>query len=321
MGDDALTQQIIDEANAREKMNPEERKAAEVLKWVLGAWCWTSIVTSGAGPSKKKHDFDLVFREKSKEAVEVTQSMSAGGRAFADVMSRWKPDDLELVCYWSVEVKLWDEGEGDTKPRAKKLAKQLKTELPTLMRKWEQALETNDALPEEHRGYAINEIRDMSSAKLANKFKSLRVERLDCAAPEPTDGVGGFHCTEYTGIRSGDDHSLSTYLTQQLQHQINKKCPQLCAARENGYDTTHLFVWLPSGLEKRKDLMLLRNGPSHMLSALSVKLDFQSIDHVWFAANVRRSLDQGIYGFDEWLLEFTPNGNRVHERQWTSKEL
>ncbi len=131
---DVEWEMILADAKALSSMPPEERRAAELLKQLLGG----EYKPRDVDGAQSTHDFDLRLDDGRVIAVEVTTDASAVDRAFRNQIDQF--DSLEvsgLARVWVVDLGTLAAGPND-QPAAKAQVEKLKAELPALLLKLEQ---------------------------------------------------------------------------------------------------------------------------------------------------------------------------------------
>ena len=126
--DDEIAE-IIADAQALADMPAEERRAAELLKELLGG----EYVPRDRGGAQGMHDFDLEFDDGRVAAVEVITDTSGADRAFWDQIERISPLAVpELQRVWHVDLSTPGDGPGDQRA-ARRRVEALKAELPDIL--------------------------------------------------------------------------------------------------------------------------------------------------------------------------------------------
>ena len=139
MSDKMLTDdemaEILASAQALTDMPAEERRAAELLKELLGGE-YTPRDTGGA---QGMHDFDLRLDDGATFAVEVTTDASRVDRAFWHQIDQINPLEVPgLTRVWHVDVSTPGDGPDDQQASHRRV-KALQTQLPDILRQLEGA--------------------------------------------------------------------------------------------------------------------------------------------------------------------------------------
>lgn len=125
--------EILAKAQTFTNMPAEERRAADLLKELLGGE-YTPRDTAGA---QGIHDFDLRLGDGATVAVEVTTDTSSVDRAFQDQIQRINPPEVpELTRVWHVDLRTPGDGPDDQQASHKRVAA-LQAQLPDILRRLE----------------------------------------------------------------------------------------------------------------------------------------------------------------------------------------
>ena len=264
--DDQMAE-ILASAQALTNMPPEERRAAELLKELLGGE-YTPRDTGGA---QGMHDFDLRLDDGATFAVEVTTDASRVDRAFWHQIDQINPLELPgLTRVWRVDVSTPGDGPDDQQASHRRV-KALQTQLPDILRQLEGAgLTTLRVPPSPH--------RDNHEAQ--GRLRDLGVQSCFSydASPDENPRVlfGGASVSGHTG---------PSMIMEAVNENLPKKVKKLLDAKTAGAAEAHLFLWLNFGEEHKR-------GRADAMSFLAYTgldqlepINLHGIDAVWVAVD------------------------------------
>ena len=300
--------QIIANAQALSDMPAEERRAAELLKELLGG-TYTPRDTAGA---QGMHDFDLRLDDGRTFAVEVTTDTSSVDKAFQDQIKRINPLEVPgLSRVWLVTLRTPGDGPDDQQASHRRIG-ELQAHLPDILRHLEEAeLKKLSVPPSPHQEDhpAQGTLRHLG-VQLCFSFD---------ASPDENPRVlfGGASTSRHTGPRM---------IVEAVNESLPNKTNKLVRAKTAGADEAHLFLWLAFGQEHRRgaDAIPFRR---HMGLGGLHPIDLRGIDAVWVAVDAALGDDRycrhswpilccDVHGWHDWQLRRSPaHGSRDTESQ------
>ena len=287
--DDEMAE-ILASAQALAGMPIEERRAAELLKELLGG-AYTPRDTAGA---QGMHDFDLRLDDGRTFAVEVTTDTSSVDKAFQDQINRINPLDVPgLNRVWHVD--LWTPGDGPDDQRASnRRVKALKAGLPDILREFDRVGMTQWRVPR-------SPSRDDCAADV--RLRGLGVQRCSSSDLVPDENAQVFFGdADYSGATGP-----SMILDAVNQGLSDNKVDKLVRAKNAVADEAHLFLWLIPGQDHKRgraDAMSFLRYTG--LDGLEL-INLQGIDAVWVAVDA--ALGDDPYCRHSWpILCFDADG-------------
>lgn len=300
--------QIIANAQALSDMPAEERRAAELLKELLGG-TYTPRDTAGA---QGMHDFDLRLDDGRTFAVEVTTDTSSVDRAFQDQIKRINPLDVPgLTRVWLVTLQTPGDGPDDQQASHRRVTA-LQAQLPDILRHLEEAELTKLSVPpsphqDDHP--AQDTLRDLG-VQLCFSFD---------ASPDENPRVmfGGASTSRHTG---------PSMIVEAVNERLPNKIDKLVKAKAAGAAEAHLFLWLTFGQEHNRGANAIPFRRHMGLGGLE-RIDLQGTDAVWVAVNAGPGhapdcrhtwpiLCFDADGWHDWQLRRSPaQGSRDTESQ------
>ena len=230
--DDQMAE-ILASAQALTNMPPEERRAAELLKELLGG----EYTTRDTGGAQGMHDFDLRLDDGATFAVEVTTDASRVDRAFWHQIDQINPLEVPgLTRVWRVGVSTPGDGPDDQQASHRRV-KALQAQLPDILRQLEGAgLTTLRVPPSPHRDNyeAQGRLRDLGVQSCCS---------YDASPDEnPRVMFGGASLSGHTG---------PGMIVEAVNESLPNKVKKLLDAKTAGADEAHLFLWLNFGEEHK----------------------------------------------------------------------
>ena len=259
--------EIIAGAEALTNMPAEERRAAELLKELLGG----DYVPRDTDGAQGMHDFDLQLDDGRTFAIEVTTDTSRVDRAFQDQINRISPLEMPgLTRVWRVDVSTPGDSPDDQQASHRRV-KALQTQLPDILRQLEGAeLTTLRVPPSPH--------RDNHEAQ--GRLRELGVQRCSSFDPAPDEKAQLFFGEASFGGSTGPSMIVDA-VNESLPNKVNK----LLDAKSAGAAKAHLFLWLTFGQEHKRDradaMYFLRHTGLDGLESINL----QGIDAVWVAVD------------------------------------
>ena len=259
--------EVVASARALADMRADERRAADLLKELLGGR-YEPRDTDGA---QGMHDFDLQLDDGRTVAVEVTTDTSRVDRAFRDQISRVSPLDVPgLTRVWHVGLATPGDGPDDQRAASARV-EALKAELPDILRQFEHAGLTK---------WRVRRSPSRDDAAAADSLRGLGVQLCSSFDPDPDQSPQVFFGDASFGGATGPSRIVDA-VNENLPNKVGK----LVNAKTAGAAEAHLFLWLKSAQEHKR-------GRAEAMSFLSrtgldrLKLiDLQGIDAVWVAAD------------------------------------
>ena len=302
MSDERLTESeiagILAGARALSNMPPEERRAAELLRELLGGEYTPRDVDGAQGT----HDFDLRLDDGRVFAVEVTTDTSRVDRAFWDQIDRISPLEVPgLARVWIVDLATPGDGPDDQQASHRRVTA-LQAQLPDILRDLEgTGLEKLSVPPAPHRdNHAVQgQLRDLGVQLCFS---------LD-APPEDNPRVvfGGASISGATG---------PSMIVEAVHESLPGKARKLLDAKTAGAAEAHLFLWLTFGQEHRRAASAMSFLRHTGLDGLA-PIDLQGIDAVWVAVDAGPKhapdcrhtwpiLCFDAHGWHDWQLRRSP---------------
>ncbi len=286
-------------------MSSEERSAAELLSWVLGAERWRSGARQDACGHEKHHDADLIFEDREYEAVEVTRAISELECGWESAVNcQLRKCSPQSGHQWSVQVRLSSEVQVKGQCTADRLCEALDRLGDGIALGDEEGafhyFGTQELLPAQE---ALNASCSGVTLKEATRWNAQDTEAQVVVTVVPTRGT----------YRASD-------FTDEVQRQICRKHEhgQLQAAceRQPPPRATHLFIWMPQHHASNAGAAVRSLGTGDKDGNLS-PVNPCGIDSVWVATLNERSQYGELYGFDSPLYRFKDHKWHVWRRQWS----
>ena len=294
--------EIIASAQALTDMPADERRAADLLKELLGG-VYTPRDTAGA---QGMHDFDLRLDDGKTFAVEVTSDTSSVDKAFRDQINRINPLDVQgLNRVWHVD--LWTPGDGPDNQRASnRRVKTLQAQLPDMLRQLEEAGLTTLRVTLSH--------RDNHAAHA--KLRELGVQRCYSRDPAPDEKARVIFGEASLGVATGPSMIVEA-VNEALAYKDGNKVKKLVKAKSAGAAQAHLFLWLISNQEHRRGRTDAMSFLKHLGLEGLEQIDLQGIDAVWVAVDAAIGDDRycrhswpilcfDADGWHDWRLRRSP---------------
>ena len=296
--DDEITE-IIASARALTNMPAEERRAAELLKQLLGGE-YKPRDTDGA---QGMHDFDLRLDDGRTFAVEVTTDTSSVDKAFQDQINRISLLDVPgLTRVWHVD--LWTPGDGPDDQRASgRRVKALKAGLTDILRELERAGLTKWRVP-------VSPSRDDSAMDV--RLRGLGVQLCSSFDADDDENPQVFFGDASFGGSTGP-----SMIVDAVNESLPNKVKKLLGAKDAGAAEAHLFLWLTFGQEHKRGRAEAMSFLRHTGLDELEPIDLQDIDAVWVAVDAgsghapdcRHSWPILCYdadGWHDWRLRRSP---------------
>lgn len=296
--DDEIAE-IVASAQTLANMPAEERRAAELLKQLLGG----EYSPRDTDRAQGMHDFDLRLDGGKILAVEVTTDTSRVDRAFRHQIDQISPLEVPgLTRVWYVDLTTPGDGPGEQQASHRRV-KALQAQLPDILLQLEQAGLTTLRVPRPPS-------RDKSAAE--HKLSDLGVQLCFSfdAAPDETAQVS-------FGRASFGGSTGPSMIVDAIDECLPKKINKLLDARARGADEAHLFLWLIFGQEHKRgradELYFLRQTGLDDLEPI----DLRGIDAIWAAVDAGPShapdcrhtwpiLCHDASGWHDWRLRRSP---------------
>ena len=287
--DDEMAE-ILARAQALSDMPAEERRAAELLKELLGGE-YTPRDTAGA---QGMHDFDLRLDDGRTFAVEVTTDTSRVDRAFRKQIKQIGPLDVpDLTRVWYVDLSTPGDCPDDQRASHRRV-KALKAGLSDILREFERVGMTQWRVPR-------SPSRDDSAADV--RLRGLGVQQCSSFDPAPDENAQVFFGDAFRSGATGPSMIVDAVNEGLSDNKVDK----LVRAKKAVADEAHLFLWLIPGQEHKRgraDAMSARRYTG--LSGLA-PIDLQDIDAVWVAVDA--ALGDDPYCRHSWpILCFDADG-------------
>ncbi len=289
---------------ARGSADPYERWAGELLTSMLGASRWS---VHDDGSANAMYDFQLEFRDGTRFAVEVTSDTAGRSRAFYSLRDRDCPIKAPTLKWqWTVGVRLRGSHLHDTAAIHQQFDR-LKTSMEPLLAQVERegiasqlrSLDYRFGTDEEHPLVGALRSLGVSYAWRGEPAQNATIWLND--APVPT---------------SSDPEAVADAIDVHLPQNRAK----LVAAKENGAQEAHLFVWLPAGTGISEAANLaLRTGADR--SEAPRKIDLQGLDSIWVATDLFKARSMEIHGYSLPIWQFDRDGWRRWERRWWHEHI
>lgn len=305
--------EIIASAQALTNMPAEERRAAELLKQLLGGE-YTPRDTAGA---QGMHDFDLRLDDGETVAVEVTTDTSRVDRSFWHQIDQINPLEVPgLTLVWHVDVATPGDGPDDQQASHRRV-KALQAQLPDILQQLEGTGLTTLRVPPSPR-------RDNHAAH--PKLRELGVQLCLSFDPAPDEKAQVFFGEASFGGSTGPSMIVEA-VNEALSHRDGNKVDKLIKAKTAGAAETHLFLWLTFGQEHKRGRADAMYFLKHTGLDELEPINLQGIDAVWVAVDAGPShapdcrhtwpiLCCDVHGWHDWQLRRSPaQGSRDTESQ------
>ena len=259
--------EILASAQALTNMPAEERRAAELLKELLGGE-YTPRDTDGA---QGMHDFDLRLDDGSIFAVEVTTDASRVDRAFRHQIDQINPHEVPgLTRVWHVDVSSPGDGPDDQQASHRRV-KALQAQLPAILRQLEGAdLTTLRVPPSPH--------RDNHAAHA--KLRELGVQLCFSFDPAPDEKAQVFFGQASFGGSTGP-----SMIADAVNESLPNKVKKLLDAKAAGAAEAHLFLWLSFGQAHKRGRADAMSFLTHTGLDQLEPTNLQGIDAIWVAVD------------------------------------
>lgn len=270
MSDKMLTEdqmaEILARAQALSNMPAEERRAAELLKELLGG----EYVPRDVDGAQGMHDFDLRL-DGGNIAVEVTTDTSRVDRAFWDQINRISPLEVPgLTRVWHVDLATPGDGPDDQRASHERV-KALHAQLPEILRQLEEAGLTTLRVPP-----LANRDNHAAQAKL----RELGVQLCFSFDPAPDEKAQVFFGEASFGGSTGP-----SMIVDAVNESLPNKVGKLLDAKTAGAAEAHLFLWLIFGQEHKRGRADAMYFLKHTGLDELEPINLQGIDAVWVAVD------------------------------------
>ncbi|MCY4518527.1 MAG: hypothetical protein OXB99_14960 [Acidimicrobiaceae bacterium] len=292
------------ELRHREAMRrDEERWAAELLHLLLKSERWEARDFSG-GP-EGMHDFDLVFGDGRRIAVEVKIHPAHQPSAF-DVERRQRTPicATSLQSGWMVDFDVSDDELADA-DAAVVLFDEVSSKIEALLARVER-----DGL-QDH----VRDIRSASggAASLEHPIcTELRGLRIGNAFPAPWITEGTIRLSRGAAIVAFAPSTVS----KAIQRHLACDYAILRRAKDLGADEAHLFLWMPLGVS-RSETAGMKFSPFVPDDAwLPPRLDLDGYDCAWVSKFTLPVVEPEIQGFTSPIWQLSDSGWHCWTRDW-----
>ena len=279
--------------------DPYERWAGELLWPMLGASRWR---VHDDGSVAGMHDFDLEFPDGSRFAVEVTTHTAGRSRAFHSLRDRDCPIMAPTLKWnWDVGVRLAGSDPHDV-GAVRRQFETLKSSLEPLLARAEQ-----DGISSQLRSLDYRFDTD-EEPPLIHELRTLGVNYAwrGELAQDATIWIN-----EASAVISSDPEAIADAIDLHLPQNRAK----LMAAKANGAQEAHLFLWLPAGTGVSESANLaLRIGTERHEAPRAV--DLQGLDSIWVATDLFTARSMEIHGYSMPIWQLDRDGWRRWERRW-----
>ena len=284
---------------ARAAADPYERWAGELLMSMLGASRWS---VHDDGSADAMYDFDLEFHDGTRFAVEVTSDTAGRSRAFYSLRERDCPLMAPtLKWHWDVGIHLPGSDPHDTAAIHQRFDG-LKTGLEPLLAQAEQEGFARELRSLDYRFGTDAEHPLVGALRTLGVSYALRGE----VARDATIWLN-----EAPVMTSSDAGAIADAIDVHLPQNRAK----VIAAREDGAQEAHLFLWLPAGTGVSGAANLaLRTGGDRPEVPREVEL--QRLDSVWVATDLFTARSMEIHGYSLPIWQFDQDGWHRWQRRW-----
>ena len=264
--DDEMAE-IVARARTLTDMRAEERRAADLLKELLGG----EPEPRDAGGAQGMHDFNLQFDDGRTFAVEVTTDTSRVDRAFRDQINRVSPVDVPgLTRMWHVDLATPGDGPDD-QPAAHARVEALKAELPDILRQFEHAGLTK---------WRMRRSPSRDDSVTADSLRGLGVQLCSSCDPDPDQSPQVFLGDASLGGATGP-----SMIVDAVNENLPNKVRKLVNAKTAGAAEAHLFPWSNSAQQHKRARAEAMSFLSHTGPDGLEPIDLQGIDAVWVAVD------------------------------------
>ena len=264
---DAERAAIIADVQALTDMPREERRAAELLKELLGG----DYKPRDVGGAQGMHDFDLRLNDGRTIAVEVTTDTSRVDKAFQNQTEQsFVVQGLTRV--WSVYCAV-PGSDADDQPASAERVAELKSELPDILQELERAGSTQLDVPPSphHDNHAAHaKLRELG-VQMCYSFDASpsSLPRVMVHGPAVISGATG------PGLIVGA-------VNQNLPNKVGK----LINAKTAGANEVHLFLWLIYAQYHKRGRAEAMSSLRHTGLGVLERPNLQGIDAVWVAVDI-----------------------------------
>ena len=291
--------EIVARARTLTDMRADERRAADLLKELLGGEHEPRDTDGAPG----MHDFNLQLDDGRTFAAEVTTDTSRVDKAFRDQINRVSPLDVPgLTRVRRVDLATPGDDPDDQRATSARV-EALKAESPDILRQFEHARLTKRRVPR-------TPSRDDSAAQ--DSLRGLGVQLCSSFDPNPDQSPQVFFGDASLGGATGP----SMIVDAANENSPNKAGKPVNAKTARAAEA-HLFLWLNSAQEHKR-------GRAEAMSFLSrtgldglEPIDLQGIDAVWVAVDAgpshapdcrhhRPILCFNADGWHDWQLRRSP---------------
>ena len=264
--DDEIAE-ILASAQALTNMPAEERRAAELLKQLLGG----EYTPRDTDEAQGMHDFDLRLDDGKIFAVEVTTDTSRVDRAFRHQIDQISPLEVPgLTRVWHVDLATPGD-DADGQRASHRRVKALQAQLPDILLQLEGAGLTTLRVPH-------SPSQDKSAAE--HKLRDLGVQL--CFSFDPTPDEEGQVCFGEASFGGSTGPSM---IVDAANESLQNKVSKLLDAKTAGAAESHLFLWLTFGQEHKRGradaMYFLRHTGLDGLEPINL----HGIDAVWVAVD------------------------------------
>lgn len=284
--------------------DPYERWAGELLWPMLGASRWRVY---DDGSVAGMHDFDLEFPDGVRFAVEVTTHTAGRSKAFHSLRDRGCPITApRLKWNWAVGVRLAGSDPHDTRA-VRRQFETLKECLAALLEQAEQEGISSQLRSLDYRFGTDEEHSLIHALRTLGVSYAWRGELAQDAA---------IWINEASAANSSNPEAIADAIDLHLPQNRAK----LMAAKANGAQEAHLFLWLPAGTGVSESANLaLRTGADGPEAPREV--DLQGLDSIWVATDLFTARSMEIHGYSMPIWQFDRDGWRQWERRWWNERI
>ena len=289
-------------------MPPEERRAGELLKTLLGAQRWLAR-DYPAGPPEM-HDLDLVFEDGRRIAVEVTTHTSSERAEFERVLEKVNPVSApSLSTGWEVNFRVPANRPNHGSRKLPRLKGNIVPKLPDLLERVER-----ESLYEVVRYVGGAHIRGFPQDH--EILSQLRLFGITSAYPASWVNRGSINLRS-DGEVTGFDASN---ITETAEEHVDLKCESVQRATDDGADEVHLFIDVPLGVPRSDAALAATSVLEPDVDWPPTPKDMRGFGSVWVTCLAIRAEYPELHGFSSPIWQFTESGPYCWTLDWQRRE-
>ena len=297
--DNPAVRAALEVRHAQEAARPDEQWAGVLLTSILGGDEW---IPRDQGSGDGIHDLDVLFRDGSRVAVEVTTHTSEARAAFEKKLESVNPVPAGCLSrHWAVGLEAPEEDATDIAAVHRRVDRARAQIVPILEQIEHQGL--FDKV-----GVISDVVRPTTESPLISALQALGVSCAFLQAWSQEAQV------QFTATGSGTSAAPNA-IANAVDSHIPPNLAKLQRAKEEGAEEAHLFLWLPTGVGRSDSAELSARISRHGTDAPR-ETSLRGLDSVWVAPTGFPPRYWEIHGYSWPIWQLDPTGWHLWDRSW-----